>query len=396
VVGKAARDELVAAVRRAVEVGGSYVAPVVQAAPVATVAPVAPEVRQTNLETAAVAWIAYKRTRCVSGSVRRYAQHMARFFGAVRVHTGLGPKAVVTASMLSRDLLIACVRSWQTEGLSESYVYGAARSALEMWRWVSDDPVTYPGVPVPPRESKAVLPHAPLYSPPPAPTLAEVDACLRHLPIDAEQSRRIGALLRYTGLRITQVVTLRRQDLDFDARTLVVRTGKSRWEKAERRTVPVARGLLAEIAPWARDLAPEAFLFPAWGVAGAEKHASARPEVFAAAWREAVRWREAREEVWNPANRAIARPEHAFRAALQAVLAEGGASEPLLDVLVGHRGKSTRDRHYVPPDVVFARLREALDALPAVDWVGPRDKGSVISLAKARQRARPTATQSTG
>lgn len=373
VEGKDARDEAMARIRRALVEEGEYQSPA--ASPIPEVA---------NAEQAAVAWIAYKATRCSRASVARYAQHMRRFFEAVRKVRSLGENKVVPFSILSRDLLVAVVRSWQVAGLSESFVYGCSRSALEMWRWASDDPATFPGVPTPPREAKAALPPPPLYVAPPAPTLSECDAALRHLPLDARETRRIGTFLRYTGLRIFQVVRIRRQDLDFEEGTLTVTTGKSRAEKAEMRTIPVARALLSEIQEWAEPLPPGELLFPVWGKRGDERPASIRPEVFGRAWAEAVKAGEAREVAWKPVNRKTCRPEHAFRAAFQARLRLAGVAEPVIDVLVGHHGKTIRARHYAGAESVFPQMRAAVDALPPIAWAWPMDRGSVISLAKRK------------
>lgn len=362
VVGKPARDELVASIRRALLEEGEY-----QLA-TASVAPV-----EVNLERAALAWLAFKRTRCTASSVRRYGQYMARFFAAARELRAIPATKAIMASVLTRDLLIGVVGRWQAEGLSEAFAYGASRAALEMWRWVSDDPATYPGVPTPPRVANAVLPPSPVYFAPPAPTLAECDACLRHLSLDAVQSRRIGTLLRYTGLRVFQVVALRRKDFDLVNATLTVTTGKSRIEKATMRTVPIARGLVGEIAPWTSVLGANELLFPAWGVAGSERKASMRSDAFTNAWEEATRWGEAREVAWKPANRKIARPEHAFRAGFQAALRVAGAAEAAIDELVGHHGKTVRARHYVGSDSLWEPMRAAVDAMPPIDWLGPKE-----------------------
>jgi integrase len=328
--------------------------------------------------------------------VVRYTQHLHLFFTTVRARLGLRADDVVRASVLSRDLLMACWRTWQDDGRSESYVYGTARSVLDMWDWVSDDPDQYPGVPTPPRNKKAVLPLPPLYIAPPAPTLAEADACLRQLSLDSVESRRIGAFLRFTGLRIDQVVHIRRRDIDLGTGTLTVTTGKSRLEKAERRVVPVAAALLKDVRPWAEALPPDAWLFPARGVIGSAKPAAPRSDTFSAAWKEATKWGEAREGTWKPENRKNARPEHVFRAALLAALQAGGASELLMNALVGHAGKTTRSHHYAGADSLFTLMKAAVDALPPIDWDGPLDRGSKISLAKRRQSERRTLPQSTG
>lgn len=384
VEGKDARDEAVGRIRRALVEEGEYQPPT--SSPVRTM---------TNLERAAVAWTDHKAVRCTASSVRRYTQHMARVFAAIRKLEGIPADKVVPASVLSRDLITRIVRSWQAEGLSESFVYGVSRSALEMWRWVADDPENYPGVPMPPREAKAVLPQPPIYTAPPAPLLAECDAVLRHLPLDGQQTRRIGTFLRYTGLRIIQVVNIRRQDIDIANATLTVTTGKSRTEKAEMRTIPVSRSLVAEVRAWVEALPDGALLFSAWGVKGSERKASIRPEIFGKAWGEAVKWGEARQIAWKPLNRKTGRPEHAFRAAFQAALRVNGVSDVVIDELVGHHGKTVRSRHYAGTETLLAPMRAAVDGLGPIDWIGSVDRGTVISLAK-RRVSRDKATVASG
>ncbi len=67
-----------------------------------------------------------------------------------------------------------------------------------------------------------------------------------------------------------------------------------------------------------------------------------------------------------------------------------------MNALVGHAGKSTRSRHYAGADTLFTQMKAAVDALPPIDWDGPLDRGSKISLAKRRQSERRTLPQSTG
>ncbi len=70
---------------------------------------------------------------------------------------------------------------------------------------------------------------------------------------------------------------------------------------------------------------------------------------------------EARDGTWNPPSREQARPDHAFRAAIQGALDAHGVAERILDHLVGHQPKSTRSKHYVAPAV--EQLRRAVDLI---------------------------------
>jgi integrase len=371
--GKDARDEAAVRIRRALLEEGEYQPPTPAAAP-----------RLANMEQAALDWLAWKRTRCKARSVVTYATHMKRFFEMLRKVQGVGEKEPVLADQLSRKLVIECIRCWQAEGRSEAWVYAAARSIIDMWRWVSDDPSGYPSVPTPPREAKTILPRTPLYVAPPAPTIAELDACLRHLAPDAEQSRRVGVLMRFTGLRISQALALRRQDLDLAAATLTVTLGKSRQEQAERRTIPLSPHLIAEIQPWVEALSPDGYLFPAWGNSRNGRKGAKKDEAFRDAWTAATAKNEARQVVWAPPNRRIARPQHAFRAGFQAFMQSEGLAEEVIDALVGHHGRSLRGRHYAGSETLWDRMVEAMGKLPPIDWRGAvEDEGTnVIELVR--------------
>lgn len=347
--------ELQAKVLRAVETVGYYESEARELPPV------------TNLERAAGDWLKHKAARGVAvGTVRRYTAYMDRFFRAVRALRTIGKDEVVPASVLSRTLFSEAILSWRAEGLSESMVYGMSSTALDMWRWVCDDPDNYPGVPVSPRDPSTVLPPPPIYVAPLPPTLAEVDACLRRLH-RAYVAKPAAILMRFTGLRISQVLGLRCEDLDLANQTLCVRVGKSRREKAESRLVPISPHLVDEIAPWMANRLPEDYLVRRRKDQHAAETQSHLPTVvLSAAWEEATQAGEARREVWAPRSRKLSRPDHAFRAAFMAYLEEQGVRDSVIDYLVGHAPMSTRRRHYAPPG--FEQLQEAVGKLPPIDW----------------------------
>jgi len=357
--GKEARDEAMNRIQRALLDEGEYHLPTPDAAPAIA-----------NLEHAALDWLAWKRTRCKPRSVVTYTNHMKRFFEMLREVQGLDAEQVVLADQISRNAVIECIRRWQAQDFSESWVYGVSRSVIDLWRWASDDPASYPGVPTPPREAKTILPLGPVYVAPPAPTLEELDACLRHLPADAEQSRRVGVLMRFTGLRIEQSLALRRRDIDLEAGTLTVTQGKSRQEQAEQRTIPLSPHLLSELRWWLQDREPDGYLFPAWGNSASGRRGAKKDDAMRKAWAAATSAEEVRKEVWAPKNRRIARPQHAFRAGFQAFMRAERVDEEVIDALVGHHGRSLRGRHYAGSDTLWDRMVEAVEKLPPIDWEG--------------------------
>ena len=70
-------------------------------------------------------------------------------------------------------------------GGARATVYNTLRVVLDLWDHAADDPESFGEVPTPPRNREKVLPRPPVYSAPPAPTLAECDACIRHIPAQA-------------------------------------------------------------------------------------------------------------------------------------------------------------------------------------------------------------------
>lgn len=360
VTGIRTRDLLVAEINLQLKTQGSWSEPAPK--------PDAPAV--ARLDAMAAGWLRWKATRCSKGSMRAYILHARRFIECLERVAGVSPGSG-TAGLLRRDRFIEVVRELQGEGLSRSTVYSISRSGLELWRWASDDPETWARVPAPPREAKAILPRPPRYTAPEAPTLAEADACLRYLPLEAVSTRRVGTLLRFTGLRASQVLCLRREDLDLDQALLHVRHGKGEAETSASRRIPVSPHLVSELLPWLGELEPEALLFPSRSRRFADRPAPIRPELFRFAWEAATEWGEVREHTWNPPNRHIARPEHAFRATFQTTLRLFGVADRVIDALVGHRGDSVRGRHYAGTASLMPAMREAVAQLPPIDWRGP-------------------------
>lgn len=349
---KAAAIELQARVLRAVETVGHY-------EPEARVEPGA-----TNLEVAAADWLRARAARGIAAaSVRKYASNLKRFFATVRAVQGLGPSRTVDAAILSRSLIADVVLAMRARGLSDSTIYSTTSTVVDMWGWVSDDPAAYPGVPTPPRDASAVRPPPPIYTAPPAPTLAEVDACIQHISPRAYVGYAAAVVMRFTGLRISQALGVRCRDVDLAAATMRVRVGKSRREKARRRLVPISPHLVAIVEPWMEGRDPDAELVRRrrdMRSATGEQHLPTK--TFTDAWEAATAAGSARREVWAPENRRQARPEHAFRAAFVRALTANGVRDPVIDFLVGHQPSGVRGRHYAEPEM--PELVQAVAGLP--------------------------------
>lgn len=302
---------------------------------------------------------------------RSYAWRLAESIHAIRK---IPKDAPLPVTLLGRELFVELMARDTARGASAMMSYASLRLLVDAWRWLSGEPKRFPQVPPLPPSTRDLLPRTPKYGRTAAPTVAHVDACLRHLRANDNVSRGtlVAAIfLRYTGLRVSQVLGIDKSDLDLQAKTLLVRVAKSERERADLRTVPLAAGLLAEpeVAGWLASTATGP-LFPSRRHS-TRKYLTQKPPVVTlkAAWERATEAGEVPKHVWAPPNRKFARPDHAFRAFLQAHLRDEGVADDVIDFLVGHEGDGVRDVHYGRD--LMDRARDALDALPPVDWAPP-------------------------
>lgn len=292
-------------------------------------------------------------------------------------------------SMLSRGLFERVMGADRGADASAVMAYAPLRLVIDAWKWGSDGnredaaagrPLGWLGLPPAPSSPRDYLPRAPRHGRTVAPTMAEADACLRHLhSLASDQTRVLGIVMRYTGLRASQVMGIHREDIDTANAELAVRVAKSAEERADARTIPLAAALLREplFARWLERGPASGPMMPgAKGGSGKKSHAD---DTFTRAWEQATAAGEAKRAAWAPPNRRAARPEHAFRAAFQAHLTDHRIDADVVDFLVGHAGGSTRERHYGRE--LLIKAREAVDGLPPIDWQGPESQVSnVIKL----------------
>ena len=317
------------------------------------------------------------------GTKAAYTSYAIRVVESLHRLTGTPEAEVVPSSVLSKETFLRLQELDNQRSASQAMRYAPLRLLLDAWGWAHDSnvearengrPDRYPGLPTPPRSSRDYLPPTPAYGRTVAPTIAHIDACLRHMPRRTSQGTRVAALfMRYTGLRTAQVFAIRRDDLDLRELTLHVRTGKTRSERADARTIPLASRLLDEpgVRGWIDAAAPGGPVFPKRrhartkdrATAGRSKQATV---TFRQAWEAATESGEVPRHVWHPPNRKNGRPEHSFRAAFQAFLVEHRVAGDVVDFLVGHAGSGVRETHY-GRDLMGAS-RRAVECLPAVDW----------------------------
>lgn len=355
--------------------------------------PSAPEVPPASIidlvEGVIVARVAAGKYRGnTPNTFRSYKLHLARALHAIK---GIPKERPLPVSLLMSETFDALMKYGRDEGLSDVMRYEPLRLLMDAWAWAADrnqearlagraDP--WPGLPPAPLVRKDYLPRAPRHGRTVAPTIEHMDACLRHMPEKASRSTRIAALvMRYTGLRISQVLGIHREDLDLQARTLVVRVGKTEGERADERTVPLSRHLLAErgVQSWIEGIARG----PLFGHAhedGARKKPPAK--TLRSAWEAATAANQVPEAVWKPHNRKHSRPDHAFRAGFQAFLTDNRVDGDVVDFLVGHEGESIREQHYGRE--LLEKARAAVDSIPPVDWTGPQENTeNVVAFARS-------------
>lgn len=211
------------------------------------------------------------------------------------------------------------------------------------WTWAHDEDERWPGAVAAPRDLRLTMPAQPRVV---APTWAEMDAAVA---ASVGPHRRVAILLRFTGLRIQQVMRLRWDDVDLDARTLRIRPelGKSRAERVGR-VVPLSAHLVAELAGWGvRD----GWVVPTHRQPGPRERVY-RSREMRAAWERAG----VRPEVWD------GRPDHAFRKGFRSGLKRLGGDSEAIEYLLGHDLGDGEEGTYTDPDAL--PLRTTIDLAP--------------------------------
>lgn len=213
-----------------------------------------------------------------------------------------------------------------------------------VWAWAhewQDDHEGWAGhVPRPRRVSRSVRVDPPGWRV--APTWADMRAAIRAA---NGWVRELFTAMYYTGLRVDQVLRLRRDDVDLVEATLVVRgeLGKTDQERAGR-LVPLAPSAVS----WMSGLPT---VEGGWLLPCDRADRQARSWVSAAAWQRSG----VRAEKWE------GRPNHAFRAGWMSSLRRSGADLDAIEVLVGHAPTPTA-RNYFDTDAW--PLRDVVARIP--------------------------------
>ncbi|MEQ1503787.1 MAG: tyrosine-type recombinase/integrase [Myxococcota bacterium] len=355
VVGVHARDKLAVQIREAIATQGYWEVGA------------RPEVRICNLELGFAGWMEHKKARGVSdGTLKVLGSVFTRIGRTFRTLLPLGKDDVLPGDVLTRELVAKALLLWQAEGLTEARRYDLVRILYEAWRWLADEPTRWPGIEKPPLDRSHVLPLAPVRrSPPPSPTWAEMDAVIRRAGTTrTEDLAAILAVQRCTGLRIGQVCGIRCRDVDVARRTLTVVVGKSRKEKADRRTIPITTDVANLLGTRSAVRKPDDPVF----ASRLGRPRVINPQAVRRLLEAASVAKEIRSETWDFEDRKN-RATHWFRAGFQSELSRDGVQDSIVKALVGHSDGSTMRQHYAAvDDTLVEQMREAVDRVPPIAW----------------------------
>lgn len=246
---------------------------------------------------------------------------------------------------------------------------GRVRLVLTLWADLYAHDVHGPYVPRPPAHLNE-LPHE--ESPAlPAPTWSEMDAAIlcqvEQLPTWYQD--QLLLIARFTGLRASQIMSLRWEWVDLDRAQLWVHpsVGKTQQERRGRR-VPLSPHLVERMAGWGRR---DGYVVDT----GTPQRTVTRRSV-QRCWEAAG----VRREVWSPTEDHRGQPLHAFRHGVATGLLMGGAPEYLVARFLGHQARTVTTSTYADMDsLMLPQLREVVAMIPPII-----EQPNVVSLDSRR------------
>jgi len=265
-------------------------------------------------------------------------------------------------------------------GYHETLVEAGIRTATryvstveQAWRWAKRHPNRFPGVP----DVEGVVGEELSTAPPrvsiDTPTWADVDKMiLLGLSKSAKHRfhQRVAIVQRYTGLRVSQILHLKREDIDPERGLMVLRADSVGAKGADRDTsVPIHGDLANAVKGWDHT---DGYLFARVATKGRHKGKSIVPrgdevaEVFTAAWKRAG----VPESRWGRVGRDHARPTNAIRALWKSTIS-GAAGYEMAALMVGQSAERPDHWAYVAmgnPEAspYWTRMRAALASIPTL------------------------------
>lgn len=209
-----------------------------------------------------------------------------------------------------------------------------------MWKWADDREI--PGVPKPRK-----IVGLDVFAPPPmiasaTPSWDECDAMIRQL---KGWQAQVATVLRYTGVRASQVLSLKREDLDLNRQILYLRADVRGAKRAGHRAIPMHPSLVAELQAWNLPRSGPIFISQdirrknGPGLRDEKGLGQAFTRAWVAAGVPAEKWGAPKD---NPSGREKARPAHSLRGTFLVELIRQRTPEHIADRLIGHKTAATR------------------------------------------------------
>lgn len=254
-----------------------------------------------------------------------------------------------TVDVLSRAIL-GEFYDWSPASVATRRNYVSAVTLA--WRWAFN---TDEYGDVTPRPRTLDLP-VPASTPTVAPTWAEADALIARLAERPSQGLpsvigyRAAVMMRFTGLRVGQVLRLEWPDVDLEDATLTIRgeLGKSRAERRGR-TVPISSHLVELMKGWGVREGP---------IISSAGCISSLGELLRIGWRDVAANGQARPEVFR------GRPNHALRKLFSTELRAAGVARDVIEYLVGH--SAGLPAVYTDARAISTEMRAAVALIPPI------------------------------
>ena len=147
---------------------------------------------------------------------------------------------------------------------------------------------------------------------------------------------RLSLVLYYTGMRVNELLTLRRQDVDLKAGYIV---GGEKTEAGRERTIPILDPIKMILADWMLDSVGSDLLLPA-ARGGKQRSVSATEKAF--------------KELMKRCGVEDATP-HTMRRTAATRLVEGKAEPTAVQAILGHADFSTTADYYTGHDADYLK-----------------------------------------